>query len=215
MPKSKRISLILFLITVLIIAIVALFGPSDQTLGSNVRVVYLHGAWVLTAEIAFALAGLVGLVGLITRRDRFHSWSAALGRSGIFFWITYIPLSLWAMETNWNGLFLAEPRFRLAVTFAVVGLLLQIGLWIINNRWLTSSANLVFIIVLRMVFSAASYVMHPPPSPIFNSGDWRIIGFFVVLNVLTWVAAYFLTVFFYLTSLIVRTSDIVGRMNSS
>ena len=196
MPKSKRNSLIFFLITVLIIAVVALFGPSDQTLGSNVRVVYLHGAWVLTAEVAFAIAGLAGMIGLITRRDSFHSWSAALGRAGIFFWITYIPLSLWAMETNWNGLFLAEPRFRLALTFAIVGLLLQIGLWIINLNWLTSAANLVFIVVLRIVFSAANYVMHPPPSPIFNSGDWRIIGFFIALNVLTWVAGYFLTMVF-------------------
>ena len=196
MPKSKRNSLLFFFLTVLIIAVVALFGPSDQTLGSNVRVVYLHGAWVLTAEVAFALAGLAGLIGLLTRRDSFHNWSAALGRAGIFFWITYIPLSLWAMETNWNGLFLAEPRFRLAVTFAIVGLLLQMGLWIININWLTSAANLVFIVVLRIVFSAAKYVMHPPPSPIFNSGDWRIIGFFVALNVLSWVAGYFLTVVF-------------------
>ncbi len=196
MPKSKRNSLIFFFLTVLIIAVVALFGPSDQTLGSNVRVVYLHGAWVLTAELAFALAGLAGLVGLLTRRDSFHGWSAALGRAGIFFWITYIPLSLWAMETNWNGLFLAEPRFHLAVTFAVVGLLLQIGLWFINVNWLTSAANLIFIVVLRIVFSAAQYVMHPPPSPIFNSGDWRIIGFFIALNVLSWVAGYFLTLVF-------------------
>lgn len=178
------------------IAIAALFGPSDQTLGSNVRVVYLHGAWVLTAEIAFALAGLAGLIGLLTRRNSFHDGSAALGRAGIFFWVTYIPLSLWAMETNWNGLFLAEPRFHLALTFAIVGLLVQAGLWIIHINWLTSMANLIFIIVLRIAFSAAQYVMHPPPSPIFNSGDWRIIGFFVLLNVLTWVAGYFLVAFF-------------------
>jgi hypothetical protein len=35
--------------------------------------------------------------------------------------------------------------------------------------------------------------MHPPPSPIFNSGNYLIIGFFVGLNLLTWVAAYFMT----------------------
>lgn len=196
MPKSKRNSLLFFFLAILMIAIVALFGPSDQTLGSNVRVVYLHGAWVLTAEVVFALSGLAGLIGLIIHRDSVHGLSAALGRAGIFFWITYTPLSLWAMETNWNGLFLAEPRFRLALTFAIVGLLLQIGLWIININWLTSAANLVFIVVLRIVFSAAKYVMHPPPSPIFNSGDWHIIGFFITLNILTWVAAYFLTMFF-------------------
>jgi hypothetical protein len=176
-----------------LIGLAALFGPADQTLGSNVRVVYLHGAWVLTAEAAFAFAGLVGLIALLTRRHRLQEWSAALGRTGIFFWVTYLPLSLWAMQANWNGLFLAEPRFRLAVSFAVVGLLLQIGLWIINKDWLTSAANLLFVVVLRVVLAGAQYVMHPPPSPIFSSGNWQIIGFFIGLNLLTWLAAYFLT----------------------
>lgn len=188
--KSKR--LFFFLGAVCLIGILALFGPKDETLGANVRIVYLHGAWVLTAELAFAVAGLTGLIGLITRRRIWHDWSAALGRTGLFFWLTYLPLSLWAMEANWNGLFLAEPRFRAAVTFAVVGLLLQIGLWVMSLPWLTSAANLLFIVVLQVVFASTQYVMHPPPSPIFNSGDWRIIGFFVGLNLLGWTAAYFL-----------------------
>jgi hypothetical protein len=193
----KRFSpLLLFIATVVVIAVLALFGPEEQSLGSNVRIVYLHGAWVLAAEVAFAAAALVGLIALVMRRERLHQWSAALGRTGIVFWLTYLPLSLWAMEANWNGLFLAEPRFRLALTFAIVGTLMQIGLWLVNMNWVTSLANLVFFVVLRVVFSTASNVMHPPPSPIFNSGLWNIIAFFILLNVLAWVAAYFLTRFF-------------------
>ena len=193
----KRIHpLWLFLITIILIAVLSLLGPADQTLGANVRIVYLHGAWVLTAELVFILAGLAGLIALITRRDLFYRWSTALGRAGIFFWITYLPLSIWAMQANWNGLFLAEPRFRLAVTFAVVGVLLQLGLWIINLNWLTSTTNFIFIILLLFEFSRAQYVMHPPPSPIFNSGNWQIIGFFIVLNLIVWLAAYFMTTWF-------------------
>lgn len=185
--------LALFFATLIVIALLALFGPEERSLGANVRIVYLHGAWVLTAELAFLAAGLAGLVGLLTRREIFHNWSAALGRTGIIFWVTYLPLSLWAMQSNWNGLFLSEPRFRLAAIFAVTGVLLQIGLWIINIHWVTSLANLLFIIVLRVVFSTAENIMHPPPSPIFNSGNYAIIGFFVALIVLTLVAGYFLT----------------------
>ena len=188
-----RSPLILFFATLIVIALLALFGPEERSLGANVRIVYLHGAWVLTAELAFLAAGLAGLIGLITRRDVFHKWSAALGRTGIIFWVTYLPLSLWAMQSNWNGLFLAEPRFRLAAIFAVTGILLQIGLWIINIDWITSLANLLFIVILRVVFSTAENIMHPPPSPIFNSGNYAIIGFFVTLILLTLVAGYFLT----------------------
>jgi len=190
----KRFSpLILFFGTVLVIAVLATFGPEEQSLGSNVKIVYLHGAWVLAAELAFAAAALVGLLALALRREQWHHWSAALGRTGIVFWLTYLPLSLWAMQANWNGLFLAEPRFRLALIFAMTGALLQIGLWLIHVDWLTSLANLVFFVALRVVFSTASNVMHPPPSPIFNSGLWNIITFFVLLNVFAWLAAFFLT----------------------
>src|SRR5215208_147900 len=192
MSKLKS-PLALFFITVIVIALLALFGPEEKSLGANVRIVYLHGAWVLSAELAFVAAALAGLIALITRREIFHQWSAALGRTGIIFWITYLPLSLWAMESNWNGLFLSEPRFRLAVIFAVTGILLQVGLWMINTDWVTSAANLIFIVVLRVIFATASNVMHPPPSPIFNSGNYAIIGFFLALILLTLVAAYFLT----------------------
>ena len=192
MPRFKS-PLTLFIITLIVIALLAFFGPEEKSLGANVRIVYLHGAWVLTAELAFIAAGLAGLIGLITRRQLFHEWSAALGRTGILFWVAYLPLSLWAIESNWNGLFLAEPRFRLALIFAVTGVLLQAGLWLINTDWIISLANLLFIVVLRVAFSTAQNIMHPPPSPIFNSGNYFIIGFFLGMILLTLLAAYFLT----------------------
>ena len=193
-PKS---SLYWFFLAVLLIAGLALIGPEEQSLGANVRIVYLHGAWVLTAEIAFLAAALAGLAALVMRSAKWHAWSAAFGRAGIVFWVTYLPLSLWAMQSNWNGLFLAEPRFRLAMTFAIVGLLMQAGLWIVSLGWLTSAANVVFLVVLRVAFSTASNVMHPPPSPIFNSGNYVIIGFFIGLNLLAWLAGFFLARWFH------------------
>ena len=193
---SKWKPLPLFASTLLAILLAALLGPEEKELGASVRIVYLHGAWVIAAELAFLLSALAGLLGLLLRRGMFHALSAALARTGIVFWLTYLPLSILAMQSNWNGLFLAEPRFRLAITFAIVGVLLQLGLWIISRDWLTSLANLAFFAALRFTFSQAVYVMHPPPSPIFNSGNYAIIGFFVGLNLLSWLAAYFLTRFF-------------------
>ncbi|MCF6277321.1 MAG: hypothetical protein L3J16_01015 [Anaerolineales bacterium] len=191
MSKTKKSPLFWFFVTVFAIAVMTLLGPEEATLGKNVRLVYVHGAWVMTAELLFILAALTGLAALVTRKEGFQRWTTALGRSGIFYWITYLPLSLWAMQANWNGLFLAEPRFRFALTFAIVGLLLQIGLWMLNTNWMTATANIIFIVVLRYIFATAENIMHPPPSPIFKSGNFAIIGFFVGLNMLVWVSAYF------------------------
>lgn len=195
MTKTKS-PLFYFSLTIVLLALLALFGPEERSLGANVRLVYLHGAWVLAAEAAFIAAALAGLAGLVLRKEILHAWSGALGRTGIIFWLTYLPLSLFAMQANWNGLFLAEPRFRLAIIFAVTGSLLQLGFWLFNISWLTSFGNILYIITLRVVFATAQNVMHPPPSPIFNSGLWNIILFFIGLNILAWVAGYFLTRWF-------------------
>lgn len=195
MTKLKS-PLLYFFITVLAIALLTFLGPEEKSLGANVRIVYLHGAWVLAAQVAFIAAAVAGLLGLVLRRELFHAWSAALGRTGIIFWVTYLPLSMFAMQSNWNGLFLAEPRFRLAMIFAVTGILLQVGLWLFGIPWLTSLANIAYIITLRVIFASAQNIMHPPPSPIFSSGLWNVIAFFVGLNILAWGAGYFLTRWF-------------------
>ncbi len=110
-----------FILALLTTAGLTAIGPQEKSLGNDIRIVYLHGAWVLTAEAALGLAAAAGLFGILFRRENLQRWSAALGYTGLFFWVTYLPLSLWAMQANWNGLFLAEPRFRVAVIFSVTG----------------------------------------------------------------------------------------------
>jgi hypothetical protein len=182
-----------FILLVLGMAVLTVLGPEEKSLGQNVRIVYLHGAWVLTALVAYIASGVVGLVALLTRKSGAHDWSKALGRTATVFWVTYLPLSLWAMQANWNGLYTSEPRFRIAVIFAVGGVLLQVGLSIINHAIATSAANVVFAAALGWALSNTSSVLHPPPSPIFNSGIASIEIFFVVLNLVALLAAYQLT----------------------
>ena len=178
-----------FVLTLLAIVVVTALGPAEKSLGTNVRIVYLHGAWVWTAMISILAAAVVGLAALITRRKGLHYWSRALGRTGLVFWITYLPLSLWAMQTNWNGLFLAEPRWRVAMIFAVGGLVLQIGITLLENPAWASALNLAYAVILTYVLQTTDQVMHPG-SPIFSSGAWRIQVYFIVLLVLTLLAAW-------------------------
>lgn len=182
-----------FVLAVLTMAGLTALGPQEQSLGSNVRIVYLHGAWVLTAEAALGLSALVGLLGIFARHDHLHHWSSALGRSGLVFWVTDLPLSVWAMEANWNGLFLSEPRFRIAVIFAITGVLLQVGLTLLAKPAFTSLFNVLFFVALWIGLKEAGYVLHPPPSPIFNSGILSLQLYFIGLMLLTMIAAWFLT----------------------
>jgi hypothetical protein len=185
----RKSPLLWFFITLFVILLVTALGPAEKTLGANVRVVYLHGAWVWAALIGFVSAALVGLVGLVTRRRDLNYWSRALGRTGLFFWITYLPISMWAMQTNWNGLFLAEPRWRVGLVFAIGGLILQVGVSLLDDPIWASLSNIVFAIMLFISLQSTEQVMHPA-SPIFGSDAWRIQFFFLALIALTLLAAW-------------------------
>ena len=167
--------------------LITLLGPAEAKLGKNARLVYLHGAWVWTSLITFVASGFVGMIGIVVFwLDRkvivFHQWSRALSRTGLLFWITYLPLSLWAMQTNWNGLFLAEPRWRLAVIFAVAGLLLQLGLSMLPVAW-SSFFNPAYILTLFLFIMQTETVMHPI-NPLQSDGAQRIQLFFGALTIL-------------------------------
>lgn len=181
--------LLWLLLSLLAAVILTALGPAEKALGDNVRVVYLHGAWVWASLACILAAGLVGACGLILRRVKLNYWSRALGRTGLILWITYLPLSLWAMQVNWNGLFLMEPRWRVGVVFAVGGLLLQLGLSLIDNPAWASASNLVYMIILGITLQNTRQIMHPG-SPIFSSGLWRIEVYFLILFALMVFAAW-------------------------
>jgi hypothetical protein len=184
--------LALFAILIVLIAVLSALGPREASLGANVRLVYLHGAWVWTALVAFAAAAAAGLVGLALRRHSMQDWSIALGQAGTFFWVTYLPLSLWTMQTNWNGLFLDEPRWRVGVNFAVIAVLLQAAILILQRPGWGSGVSLAFFAALAWSVAGADQVMHPP-SPIAASGSLSIRAFFLGLLVVCLLACWLLT----------------------
>jgi hypothetical protein len=183
--KSPGLWFVIFLAAALA---AAAFAPLEKTLGMNARLVYFHGAWVWAALVAFVAAAILGLAGLVLRRAELHHWSLALGRTAIVFWLAFLPMSLLVMQANWNGLFLDEPRFRVPLNFAIVGILLQVGVSFFPPAW-ASAANLVFGVALLVGLRNAGTVLHPE-SPIFGSGATGIQLYFAGLVILLSLAAW-------------------------
>jgi hypothetical protein len=175
-------------LTLVAIGVVTLLGPTERTLGSNLRLVVLHGGWVWTGKIAFASAALTGLLGLVLPKGLWPALSRSLGLTGLLLWLTYLPMSLLVQMQNWGGIFWDEPRWRIPFTFGVVGLLMQAGLWVMNHKTLTCAANLVFGIVLWQQLGGISNILHPD-SPIFGSDSTAIQVFFILTLVLILLAA--------------------------
>ena len=64
-----------FIIFLIFTALLTFISPAEATLGTNARIVYLHGAWVWASLASFIAAGIVGLMGLIRRNENIHRWS--------------------------------------------------------------------------------------------------------------------------------------------
>ncbi len=203
LPLAKRVNLRLaagLLLNLALIGVAIAFGPLENTLGARVRLVYLHGAWVEAGKYAFGLAALAGLGGLLPLRSqgwqqRWQSLSLALGRSGLFFWLTSLPMSLLVMQVIWGGFFFDEPRWRIPLMFGVVGALLQAGVYLLNSPRLACLANLAYGAALWLVLGGLTNVLHPD-SPIFDSGSQRIEYYFIVLLALTFSLGMQITIFF-------------------
>ena len=80
-PMRVKLSPPLFLvISLLFMLTLVAFGPAERSLGTGVRLVYLHGAWVWSALISFAATAVVGILGLASRKVALQRWSLSLGR---------------------------------------------------------------------------------------------------------------------------------------
>ena len=181
----------LFLLNVALIGLVTALAPLERTLGANIRLVYFHGAWVWAGKLAFGAAAVCGLGGLVLRRwrkpawaVRLPSWALAFGRTGLFFWATYLPMSLLVMQLNWGGLFLDEPRFRVPLTFGIVGLLLQAGFAFLDQPDLVCLGSLGYGVALWLALGEITNILHPD-SPVYTSGSILIEVFFSALLALS------------------------------
>jgi hypothetical protein len=186
----KQSPLLWFGLLLILAVFFATIAPLEKTLGINARFIYFHGAWVWAGMLSFLIASVIGLLALILRRSNLHRWSQAWGRVGLFYWVLFLPMSLVAMQANWGGLFLDEPRWQLPLNLAIVGLLLQIGLIFFPVQW-TSFGNLLFGLLFFGWMRGTDTILHPD-SPIFNSGVRSIQIFFFGLVLILSVAAYFL-----------------------
>lgn len=164
------------LVLLAITMLMAWLAPQDIVLGSISRLAYLHGAMVWVALICFSAGGLLGLAHLITNRGMLHWPSRLLVRAGLVFWIGYLPLSAWTARLAWSQAFLAEPRYAMAVTVAIVGVSFQVGAVLLESARLSSLLNASLALIVWALLARTPRVMHPrAPVRASESGNIKLL----------------------------------------
>jgi len=164
--ETIGVSLLALAVAALALAWVA---PSDVTLAGTSKVVYLHGALVWTALLTLTAAGVVGLAAMLVRRgDALHTWTLALGRTGLLFWLAFIPVSLLASRMAWNAVFLAEPRYTTAFRVLAIGVIAEVLVMLVNRPAISSGLHVAQAVILWALLLTTPSVLHPD-HPILRS----------------------------------------------
>lgn len=167
--------------------------PAEQTLGSIIKVIFLHGALVEVGLLIFAAAGLVGLAWLVWRTAPLERWMLALQKTGVLVWIVYALSSMVSTKLAW-GQWIAwdEPRVRasaLVLGFSLLCLLFVI--WV--DHPIFSALVNVAVAGLSLYLVKGANILRHPFDPIGTSGSDRYRFFFALLIVVVSLLAVQLT----------------------
>ncbi len=112
------------------------YAPSELTLGSGIKIVYLHAASIWAGMTGLTLAGLLGAL-LLWRPGTPHleRWTRSIAWVAYGLFVLGFLLSLLAAQINWGGVFWQEPRMLSNLRVAAVGLIaLVLASWPVSAR---------------------------------------------------------------------------------
>src|SRR3989337_2186353 len=98
----RRSSGMLLTASLVLIALLVAFGPPERVLGVHVRVVYLHGAWVWTALVGFAVAAVLLQVGLAVLAR--SAWASGMN-------IAFLVALVWSLANAQQVMHPSSPIF--------------------------------------------------------------------------------------------------------
>jgi hypothetical protein len=160
------ISLVVLSVAALLFAWAA---PNDVTLKGTSKVVYIHGALVWTSLLTLTAAGVLGAAAVwVKHGDTMHAWTLALGRTGLLFWLAYIPVSMLASRMAWNAVFLAEPRYTTAFRVLAIGIIVQVIVFLFNHPAISSGLHAAQAVIVWVMLLTTPSILHPD-NPILRS----------------------------------------------
>jgi hypothetical protein len=162
-------------------------------LGDVIKLVLLHGALVRAALIAFAVAGVLGVLCLVSPNPQWPRWALAIQVTGLLLWIGNMITSSIATRLAW-GEWIAWSEPRVWSTIHILWLTvacLSLVLWLKDRRF-TGVTNIVVALLSWGLIKGATLVRHPfDPLGASNSLTYRAMYLMMVaaLLILGWQCA--------------------------
>ncbi len=149
--------------------LLTLLAPSEKVLGAIVKLVYLHGTFILIGLLMFTISGVVGFAHIITNRNPIFPLVKATEHTAIIFWVCGTFIGILTAYLAWGGILLFEPRLIVAVLIS----LLSLGAYMISTSikkpTITSLLSILIAVSALGLMLNVGRVLHPV-NPIRGSG---------------------------------------------
>lgn len=168
---------------------VALISPPERTLGNIAKFIYFHGALSWVGIATYTLAGLLGVLFLLLRRETVFIWSDAFERTAIVLWFAHFVIGMVSMQVAWGGIFWQEPRFLTATLILLITIALYTAARAIGKPWLSSVLYVAAAVTTLGLLLNSGRVFHPT-NPIMGGQSISIKFYAAAITGLLMIAAY-------------------------
>jgi len=169
MQQLRKFNWLIPVIILVMIGIVLWISPEERTLGTRIKIVYIHVAFVWAGLIGISLTGLLssGVFWQPTAK-RLQNILPILSLTGVICFVIGFLLSLVAAKVNWGGIAWTEPRAIAATRIIAVAVIVQILAYYLTD--IRIRGGLYIGLLLFTIWTQANMrdVIHPT-NPIFTS----------------------------------------------
>jgi len=162
--KFKRYSnFIIILILFLLGIIITYFSPSEVTLESLAKVVYLHGALIWVGLILFLIIGIIGSFNLLLNKS-YEKYLISLQEVVTIFWISSTALGFVVAYLSWGGILWVEPRLLSSIIISIVSIIIY---YTNSEVKIGAVKNILYILqslIIYMLIIISNRIFHPENS---------------------------------------------------
>lgn len=190
--KWESAGLLVLLLILLVLA------PAEQTLGQMVKLVYLHGALARTALLLFLLSLPTNLVALARSRSVASPWGQSFVWAATILWLVHLLLSMITTRAAW-GVYIAwfEPRTRFTFLLGAASVLILATAHLVGDRRFTGLAYAILAVAATALQPFLGAIQHPL-NPIGASPSLAIRAFYAAILIVCLALGALLTLWLHL-----------------
>jgi len=129
-------------------------------LGPVLKLIYLHGALIITGLFLFTAVGLLSLTSLFRNCSGF-SLLFAIEKTAIIFWIAATVAGIITSILAWGGIFWGEPRLQATILISLISISIYFISSASENPKIISFLGIGLALSVWVLMIRAGKIMHP------------------------------------------------------